>query len=126
MDFKFKSLILLGLLVATLFIGSAYAQNSGEMALASSEGFELIKVDGPEPKYPPQAQLNGQEGWVDLRFTVAPNGQVEHIEIVNAEPRRVFERAALRAASKWVFQAPSDSGLTESISGVYRVTFVAE
>jgi TonB family protein len=125
-SFQFRYLILLNFFVAALFLGNAHAIDSEPTALEPSTGYQLIKVGGPEPVYPRKALFNGQEGWVDLRFTVAADGQVEDIDVVEANPRWVFERAALRAAAEWVFEAPSDSGFNRSISGVYRVSFASE
>lgn len=122
-SFRFRSLILLNFCLAALFVGNAHALDIDPTVLEPSTGFHLVKADGPDPQYPRRALLNKQEGWVDLRFTVAPDGQVEDVQIVDAKPRQVFERAALRAATRWVFQAPSESGVTESVSGVYRVNF---
>ena len=43
--------------------------------------------------------------------------------MVDAQPKRVFERAALRAAHKWEFEAPQLAGLTESQQGTFRIRF---
>jgi protein TonB len=93
-------------------------------AEAANEGFTLVRSKSTQPDYPRQALLNSQEGWVDLLVTVSSAGKVENVQIVAAEPRRVFERAAIRAARKWEFVPPIDSGVTTSQTGNYRVTFV--
>jgi protein TonB len=126
MVFRFKTTVLLGILAAAFFAGSAAGVDLAEPISAESAAFKLTKVDGPDPKYPSRAQLNKQDGWVDLRFTVTAQGEVEAVEVVDAKPRRVFERSALRAASKWVFAAPMDAGINNSVSGIYRVRFVSQ
>ncbi|MCI0510355.1 MULTISPECIES: energy transducer TonB [Chromohalobacter] len=57
------------------------------------------------PEYPSRAQRRGIEGFVEVRFTIMPNGQVDadSIRVTKAEPRHVFERAALRAIADWQF-----------------------
>lgn len=57
------------------------------------------------PEYPSRAQRRGIEGFVEVRFTIMPNGQVnaDSIRVTEAEPRHVFERAALRAIAGWQF-----------------------
>ena len=123
-SFKFRSLLFSGVFLAVFFAGNTHAVEDDSTTQELPAGFEWIKIDGPEPLYPRNASVRGQQGWVDLRLTVAPDGVVEDVMIVDAEPKRVFERAAVRAATKWVFKAPSDWGITESISHVYRVRFI--
>lgn len=57
------------------------------------------------PKYPISAANNGIEGWVDLSFDINEIGQVENVKVVNAEPKKIFDRAAKRALKKWKYQA---------------------
>ncbi|MDX1572166.1 MAG: energy transducer TonB [Xanthomonadales bacterium] len=88
-----------------------------------NDEFHLKPVEKVSPDYPRKAFLDGQEGWVDLEITVAPDGTVADVQIVDAEPRRVFERAAVRAALDWRFEAPESSGLSTNQSGVFRFEF---
>jgi protein TonB len=60
-----------------------------------------------DPDYPTIARRAGIEGWVDVDFAIAPTGQPVGIEIVDAEPRGVFERSAVEAVRRWRF-AQSD------------------
>ncbi len=36
------------------------------------------------------------EGWVELGYTVAANGSVSNVKILNSQPANVFEAAASR------------------------------
>ena len=90
---------------------------------ASAGAFHLTPIARVSPEYPRKAYLDGQEGWVDLRLTVAPDGSVADVQVVDAEPRRVFERAAIRAAMDWRFQAPASAGLASDQTGVFRFEF---
>ena len=65
-----------------------------------SELFPLVRV---EPNYPRKAAREGTEGWVEVRFTVLEDGSVSAAEIVKSEPRRIFNREALRAIARWKF-----------------------
>src|SRR5690606_26972105 len=56
------------------------------------------------PVYPEAARKRGVEGWVELAFTVQPNGTVEEIEVRNASPADVFDDAAMRAVRQWRFE----------------------
>jgi TonB family protein len=65
---------------------------------------QLNRVVARDPVYPPQALRNGTRGWVELEFTVAPNGTVRDIQVVSAEPRGVFDSAASEAVAAWRFR----------------------
>jgi protein TonB len=63
-----------------------------------------------EPKYPMQAQRNGTEGWVRLSFSINEVGGVEDIVVLEAKPKRVFDRAAKRALKRWKYKAKMVEG----------------
>jgi TonB family protein len=65
---------------------------------------QLNRIVARDPVYPPQALRDHTRGWVELEFTVAPNGTVRDIQVVSAEPRGVFDRAASDAVAAWRFR----------------------
>lgn len=56
------------------------------------------------PQYPVEALRDGREGWVKLRFTVTAAGTVDDIQVIDAEPKRLFDKAARDALRKWRYQ----------------------
>ena len=62
----------------------------------------ILRID---PKYPMDAARKGIEGWVQLSFDVNKVGEVINVEVISSEPKRVFEKSAKRALSKWKYQA---------------------
>ncbi len=57
-----------------------------------------------EPKYPIQAARDGKEGWVRLSFTINEIGGVEDVEVLESDPKRVFDKEAKRALRKWKYK----------------------
>ena len=57
-----------------------------------------------EPKYPIQAARDGKEGWVTLSFTINEIGGVEDVDVIEADPKRVFDKEAKRALRKWKYK----------------------
>lgn len=64
----------------------------------------LTPLQRIEPSYPYRAQQAGIEGFVTLSFSVDAEGRVRDVTVVDAKPRRQFERAAIQAVSKWRYQ----------------------
>lgn len=56
------------------------------------------------PKYPANAAQQGIEGWVQLEFTIDASGIVKDIKVTDAEPKRIFNREAIRALRKWKYR----------------------
>ena len=79
-----------------------------------------------EPEYPLDAWRDNQEGWVDVRLVVNGDGAVVDAEAVRAEPRRVFDRSAVRAAMQWRFEPVDGLGVSETVSRTYRVSFTMD
>lgn len=57
-----------------------------------------------EPRYPTKASKRRIEGYVVIRFTIDPTGRPTDLEVIDAKPKRVFEREALAALKKWKYQ----------------------
>jgi periplasmic protein TonB len=63
-----------------------------------------------QPDYPPDAYRSRSQGWVEVEFTVGADGSVSNAAVVNAEPSRVFNSAALNAIKRWTFKPKMDNG----------------
>lgn len=59
------------------------------------------------PDYPHQAASRRIEGWVELEFEVDAQGRViaNTIQVVNAQPKNIFDRSAIQAIARWRFAA---------------------
>jgi len=56
------------------------------------------------PRYPRKAINKGTEGYVRMEFDILPNGRAVNIKVIEAEPNRVFVRAAKKTIRKWIFE----------------------
>lgn len=77
-------------------------------APAETHPAEIVKTTPPD--YPPDAVRKRQEGWVEVEFTVTPDGSVANPTVVNANPARVFNAAALSAVGRWTFKPRMENG----------------
>src|SRR5512138_2458425 len=75
------------------------------------------------PQYPSDALRKGIEGWVELAFTVMPNGTVDDVEVRNASPANVFDDAATRAVRQWRFEPVVRDGKTVPQRAMVRLRF---
>ena len=63
---------------------------------------DLRPVHRVDPDFPTEAVKAGAtKGKVTVRLTLDANGKVTNVEIVDAIPRRLFDRAVQRALADW-------------------------
>lgn len=61
------------------------------------------------PEFPAEAaRQNVSNGTVRAKLIIAADGKVSDVEIVEAQPRRVFDRAAVEALKEWRFEAAGE------------------
>ncbi len=70
------------------------------------------------PKYPPVAARDGISGWVKLSFTINEMGQVEDVVVIDAEPKRIFDKEAVRALKGWKYQPQVENGVAIKQTGM--------
>ena len=56
-----------------------------------------------QPAYPQAAVRKRDEGWVEVEFSVMPDGSIANAHVVDSQPVRIFDRAAVEAVQRWVF-----------------------
>ncbi|MBI2382445.1 MAG: TonB family protein [Gammaproteobacteria bacterium] len=79
---------------------------AGGDGFGRGEGFkgkDLVPLSTARPQISQWAHERGIEGWVEVVFTVMPNGRVQDVKIVDAQPRGVFEAAAIESISNWIY-----------------------
>ena len=71
-------------------------------ALAVTEDASVRPVHRVDPEFPRFAFRSGvSHGVVSARVTVDAAGHVTGVEVINAEPKRVFDEAVVQALSQW-------------------------
>lgn len=76
-------------------------QANTSLSIGNGEARPIVRIS---PQYPIQAARDGVEGWVRLSFTINETGGVEDITVLDAEPKRTFNREATRALRKWKYR----------------------
>lgn len=88
-----------------------FARGPGAEAWGRGQGFkgrELVPLSTARPQMPEWACRQRIKGWVEAVFTVLPSGRVQDVKIVDAQPRGVYEVAAIESISHWIY-AVNDS-----------------
>jgi protein TonB len=97
---------------------------SGGFATADSDVAPLVRV---LPVYPARAQERGIEGYVIVEFTISVEGLVKDAVVLESEPSKIFDRAALRAIRKWKYKPKVEDGQAVERPGVrVRMPFELE
>lgn len=71
------------------------------MGFGDGDVIPLVRMPA---QYPNKAKRRNIEGYVKARLEVNAQGTVDSVEIVEAKPRGVFERSAIRALYKYKFK----------------------
>src|SRR5262249_9357325 len=71
------------------------------MTMTAGSDRDVIPLVRIAPDYPPRALSRGLEGWVRVQFTITPTGTVKDAIVVEAEPKQIFDDAALKSIARW-------------------------
>lgn len=88
----------------------------------TAEG-DVIPIVRIEPQYPREALVEGISGWVDIEFTIEADGSVSSPKVVDSNPRRLFDRNAIRAIYKWKFKPRIIDGKPVARRATQRLEF---
>jgi len=99
--------------------------NMGQISIgADRDVVPLVRIN---PEYPTRARERGIEGWVQVEFTITAAGTVSDAKVVDADPKGLFERAALEAIGRWKYNPKVVDGRAMERRGVQVVlTFKLE
>jgi periplasmic protein TonB len=92
-------------------------------AASGGESRDASALTAVAPNYPPQAARSRAEGWVEVEFTVTPEGQVTNARVIGSDPPRVFDREAVRAIERATYRPRLDNGTPVSATLRRRIEF---
>ncbi len=88
---------------------------------ADGEYLPIVKV---APPYPRRALSRGIEGYVILEYTVTRQGTVKEPIVIEAQPKGIFDKAAVKSALKYKYKPRVVDGEPIEVSGVRtKITF---
>ena len=107
----------------TVFLRTRFDPKIDDRGLKTAGGVDrdVIPVVRVIPDYPPREQTRGVEGWVQIQFAVTSTGTVRDPIVVAAEPRGVFDEAALKAIARWRYNPRIDGGVAVERVGLQTV-----
>jgi protein TonB len=79
---------------------------------------DIVPLVRPLHRYPSRAQARGIEGWVHLRFDVTPEGSTSNVVVLDADPAKTFDRAAVKAVERYKYKPRVENGVPVARPGV--------
>jgi periplasmic protein TonB len=102
---------------------SQVASNNGPSSSGGGETRDAIPVSSIRVNYPANALRNNLEGWVDVAFTVNADGSVGNVQVLGAQPRHVFDSAAIEAIRRAKFSPALRDGVAVESQQHQRIQF---
>ena len=116
--FKSTALVVLIGVLTGVISSNAFAQ---QWVLGTSPAGEEIKVfieKTPPLEYPRRAMRMGVEGFVQLGFDIDDQGRALNIVVEEAQPKRMFDKAATKLIKGIRFESPEEQGQPVSVTAV--------
>jgi periplasmic protein TonB len=83
----------------------------------------LTRLNKLDIQYPARALQSNVEGWVEIGYTVGPDGSVNNIKVLNSTPPRTFEASASRAVSHLRYQPVIQNGKPVTVGTQVRIVY---
>lgn len=91
------------------------------LSVSDGEYLPIVKV---APQYPQRAASRGIEGFVVLEYTVTKQGTVKDPVVIEADPPKIFDRAAINSALRYKYKPRVVDGVPQEVYGVKtKITF---
>lgn len=86
----------------------------------------LRTVRRAAPDYPRQALQQLTSGWVEMEFTVTKEGSVRDVDVIGADPERIFDSAAVAAMRRYRYEPVLRDGAPIEQRARLRMRFTAQ
>ena len=96
---------------------------SAPARVATGPTTEAVLTKAVAPRYPAAAVRSRQKGWVVVSFTVDTDGKTSDIKVIDSEPHRIFDRAAINAVEQYRFTPAMKSGAPVASVRQQRIEF---
>ncbi|GGI75514.1 energy transducer TonB [Shewanella gelidii] len=73
----------------------------GNMMTRDGDVAPIVRIP---PQWPIKALRDGKEGWVQLSFSITETGSTADVKVIKAEPKRLFNKSAIKALKKWKYK----------------------
>jgi TonB family protein len=83
----------------------------------------LTRISKLDVLYPTRAVQDNVEGWVELGYTIAADGSVSGVKIINSEPAKVFDSVATKAVSRLRYKPVLKDGKPIPVGTMIRIVF---
>ena len=90
--------------------GGVGGLGAAQLAVAGGSDRDCVPQVRIQPDYPIQARQRGIEGWVDVQFKVGADGSIRNPVAVGADPKQLFDRAAIQAVKGWKYSPKIEDG----------------
>jgi TonB family protein len=83
----------------------------------------LTRLSKLDVQYPARALQTNVEGWVEISYTVGPDGTVTNVKVLNAVPPKVFDASASKAVSHLRYQPVVQGGKAIAVGTQVRIVY---
>ncbi len=91
---------------------SAGMDGPGAAMTQDGDATPVVRID---PRYPIKAARDGKEGYVVLSFTINEIGGVDDVKVIEAKPKRLFDKEARRALKRWKYRPKMVDGKAQKV-----------
>jgi protein TonB len=96
---------------------------SAPAAVANVATSDAVLLNSVRANYPTAALRAGQSGWVVVGFTITAEGRTRDVHVVDAQPRHLFDRAAMEAVSRYRFKPAMRDGVAVASTKQQKIEF---
>ena len=103
--------------------GGPFLGNWAGNPLAEGDVLPIVRID---PQWPREALIEGIEGYVVVEVTIGADGSVKDVRVIQAEPKRMFDRNVIRAVLKWKFKPRIINGVAVERKAIQMLEFTLD